>query len=160
MGAEVLTRAEAAEPRSSCILLVTRRHASLVLISKYSAETAASPKIGDKEILDLKWLTTTYALAHRLLYLPVGDVHPQPQHRPPQSTSLVPFPTPYPRPRFLLAQKLQPLFNILFARVATDEKFSVMDGVDGVRKVNLFTGWLWGCWELAGAYEGSVECSF
>lgn len=109
---------------------------------------AFPPKVGDKEILELTRLATTYALAHGLLYLPVGDVQP------PAPTSaihapLALFPTPYPRSKFLLAQKLQPLYNILYARVATDERFldEVMGGVDGVGKVDRFTGQLWECWK-------------
>ena len=109
---------------------------------------AASPEIGEKEIQELTRLATTYALAHGLLYLPVGDVQP------PAPTSaihapLALFPTPFPRSKFLLAKKLQPLYNILYARVATDEKFldEVMGSEDGVGKVDRFTGQLWRCWK-------------
>jgi hypothetical protein len=106
------------------------------------------PTVRSEEIRELTRLTTTYALAHGLLYLPVGDIQP------PAPTSaihapLALFPTSYPRSKFLLAQRLQPLYNILYARVATDEKFldRVMGGVDGVGKVDEFTGQLWRCWK-------------
>ena len=109
---------------------------------------AAPPKVCDKEILELTRLATTYALAHGLLYLPVGDVQP-PAPASAIHAPLALFPTSYPRSKFLLAQKLQPLYNILYARVATDEKFldEVMGGVDGVGKVDRFTGQLWECWK-------------
>lgn len=109
---------------------------------------AVPSKVGDEEIQELTRLATTYALAHGLLYLPIGGVQP------PVPTSaihapLALFPTSYPRSKFLLAQKLQPLYDILYARVATDEKFldEVMGGVDGVGKVDRFTGQLWECWK-------------
>ena len=109
---------------------------------------AVSLEAGEKEIQELARLATTYALAHGLLYLPVGDVQP------PAPTSAIHapialFPTSFPRTKFLLAQKLQPLYNVLYARVATDEKFldEVMGGVDGVGKVDRFTGELWRCWK-------------
>lgn len=106
------------------------------------------PTVRSEEIQELTRLATTYALAHGLLYLPVGDIQP------PAPTSaihapLALFPTSYPRSKFLLAQRLQPLYNVLYARVATDEKFldGVMGGVDGVGKVDEFTGQLWRCWK-------------
>ena len=107
-----------------------------------------SPKIGDKEIQELTTLATTYALAHGLLYLPVGDVQP-PAPASAIHAPLTLFPTSYPRSKFLLAKELQPLYNVLYARIATDEKFldEVMGGVDGVGKVDPFTGQLWKCWK-------------
>lgn len=109
---------------------------------------AISLEAGEKEIQELTRLATTYALAHGLLYLPVGNVQPAA----PTSAIHAPialFPTSFPRTKFLLAQKLQPLYNVLYARVATDEKFldGVMGGVDGVGKVDPFTGELWRCWK-------------
>ena len=104
-------------------------------------------EITEKILQELTRLATTYALAHGLLYLPIGNVQP------PIPTSaihapLAVFPTSFPRSKFLLAQKLQPLYNILYARVATDVKFldEVM-GIDGVGKVDQFTGQLWKCWK-------------
>jgi glutathione synthase len=109
---------------------------------------ANSPKVGDKEIQELTRLATTYALAHGLLYLPAGDVQP-PAPASAIHAPLALFPTSYPRSKFLLARKLQPLYNILYARIATDKKFldEVMGGVDGVGKVDPFTGQLWKCWK-------------
>lgn len=109
---------------------------------------AASLEVGEKEIQELTRLATTFALADGLLYLPVGHVQPPAPisaiHAP-----LAIFPTSFPRSKFLLAQKLQPLYNILYARITTDEKFldKVMGGVDGVGKVDQFTGKLWKCWK-------------
>jgi hypothetical protein len=109
---------------------------------------AVSLEVGKKELGELTRLATTYAIAHGLLYLPVGDVQP------PAPTSaihapLAIFPTSFPRSKFLLAQKLQPLYNILYARVATDEKFldRVMGDVEGVGKADRFIGQLWRCWK-------------
>jgi hypothetical protein len=109
---------------------------------------AVSLEVGEREIQELTSLATTYALAHGLLYLPISDVQP------PAPTSaihapLALFPTSFPRSKFLLAKRLQPLYNILYARVATDERFldEVMGGVDGVGRVDQFTGRLWRCWK-------------
>ena len=111
-------------------------------------EMTVSLEVSEKELQELTRLATTYALAHGLLYLPVGDIQP------PAPTSaihapLAIFPTSFPRSKFLLAQKLQPLYNVLCARVATDEKFldGVMGAVEGVGKVDRFTGQLWNCWK-------------
>jgi glutathione synthase len=109
---------------------------------------AVSLGVGENELRELTRLATTYALAHGLSYLPVGDVQP------PTPTSaihapLAILPTCFPRSKFVLAQQLQPLYNVLYARVATDEKFldEVMGGVEGVGKVDRFTGQLWTCWK-------------
>ena len=109
---------------------------------------ADSLGVGENELQELTRLATTYALAHGLLYLPVGDVQP------PAPTSaihapLAIFPTRFPRSKFVQAKKLQLLYNILYARVATDEKFldEVMGGLEGVGKVDRFTGQLWTCWK-------------
>lgn len=108
----------------------------------------ASLEIGEKEIQELTRLATTYALAHGLVYLPAGDVQPQ---APPSAihAPFTLFPTPFPRSKFLLAKKLQPLYNVLYARIASDEKFldEVMGGVDGVGKTDQFTGQLWRYWK-------------
>jgi hypothetical protein len=108
----------------------------------------ASLEIGEKEIQELTGLATTYALAHGLLYLPVADVQPPA----PASAIHAPFtlfPTLFPRSKFLLAKKLQPLYNVLYARIAADEKFldEVMGSVDGIGKTDRFTGQLWGYWK-------------
>lgn len=115
---------------------------------KQSAEMVASLEVGENELQELTRLATTYALAHGLLYLPIGDVQP------PTPTSaihapLAIFPTCFPRSKFLLAQMLQPLYNVLYARIATDEGFldRVMGSTEGVGKVDQFTGQLWTCWK-------------
>jgi len=96
-----------------------------------SAETSATLEIGDKEIQELTRFATAYALAYGLSFLPAGDVPPAPT-----SVTHAPFAlflTPLPRSK--LAQKPQPLWNVLYARVATNEKFldEVMDRVGKVK---------------------------
>lgn len=130
--------------------ITLRNPLSNPLTSLVSSQTemTVSLEVSEKELQELTRLATTYALAHGLLYLPVGDIQP------PAPTSaihapLAIFPTSFPRSKFLLAQKLQPLYNVLYARVATDEKFldGVMGAVEGVGKVDRFTGQLWNCWK-------------
>ncbi|GBE85446.1 Glutathione synthetase large chain [Sparassis crispa] len=105
------------------------------------------PAISDSQLEALTLLATTYALSHGLVYLPAGNVQP------PAPTSVIHapialFPSPIPRHLFLLAQTLQRTYNVLYARVATDEKFldRVMGEVEGVGKVDEFTGQLWRRW--------------
>lgn len=128
---------------------------------------AVSLQVSKNQLQELTSLATTYALAHGLLYLPVGDFQPPAPtcaiHAP-----LAIFPTLFSRSKFALAQKLQPLYNVLYARVATDEKFmdEVMGGIEGAGKVDQFTGQLWTCWkrvrdegidQVRGG-KNSVEC--
>ena len=110
---------------------------------------ANSLEVDENELQELTRLATSYALACGLLYLPVEDVQP-PAPSSAIHAPLAIFPTRFPRSKFVLAQKLQPLYNVLYARVATDEKFldKVMGSVEGVGKADQFTDRLWTCWKL------------
>jgi len=105
------------------------------------------PALSEAQLEALTLLATTYALSHGLVYLPVA------QNQPPAPTSaihapLALFPSPFPRSLFYHAQKLQRIYNVLYARVAMDERFldRVMGEVEGVGKVDEFTGQLWRRW--------------
>lgn len=105
------------------------------------------PALSESQLAALTILATTYALSHGLTYLPITTVQP------PAPTSaihapLALFPSPFPRSLFDLAWKLQRIYNVLYARVALDEEFldRVMGEVEGVGKVDEFTGQLWRRW--------------
>lgn len=103
------------------------------------------PAVSEEELKELTLLATTYALSHGLQYLPVADPPPitptSAIHAP-----LALFPTPFPRKAFLEAQRLQSLYNLLYARVAMDEGF--LDRVMGkIGKIDTFTGELWRGWK-------------
>lgn len=105
------------------------------------------PNLTDSQLESLTLLATTYALSHGLVYLPVATAQPPA----PTSTIHAPlalFPSPFPRRLFEHAQRLQRIYNVLYARVATDEEFldRVMGEVEGVGKVDEFTGQLWRRW--------------
>jgi len=105
------------------------------------------PELSEAQLEALTLLATTYALSHGLVYLPVAAVPPPA----PTSTIHAPLallPSPIPRDLFHLAQGLQRTYNVLYARVATDEAFldQVMGEVEGVGKVDEFTGNLWRRW--------------
>ncbi|GJJ07834.1 hypothetical protein Clacol_002039 [Clathrus columnatus] len=107
------------------------------------------PQLTESQLDSLSLLATTYALAHGLLYLPPGS----------QSSSTIPtsaihapitlFPTPIPRRLFEQAQKVQSIYNNLYARVALDDAFldKVMGAVEGVGRVDDFVGRLWAGWK-------------
>ena len=114
----------------------------------HSALESWPPNLSDSQLEALTLLATTYALSHGLVYLPVAKVQP------PAPTSaihapLALFPSPFPRKLFVHAQKLQRTYNILYARVASDIAFldRVMGEVEGVGKVDEFTGQLWRRWK-------------
>lgn len=105
------------------------------------------PILTDAQLESLTLLATTYALSHGLVYLPAATVQPPA----PTSTIHAPlalFPAPFPRRIFERAQRLQRIYNVLYARVAMDEHFldRVMGEVDGIGKVDEFTGQLWRRW--------------
>jgi glutathione synthase len=89
-----------------------------------------------------------YALSHGLLF-----PHPTTaQTRVPAAAIHVPFalfPALFPRRLFQHAQKLQRMYNILYARIAMDEEFldCVMGELEGVGKVDRFVGRLWRIWK-------------
>ncbi|KAH9831388.1 uncharacterized protein C8Q71DRAFT_301509 [Rhodofomes roseus] len=105
------------------------------------------PVLSKVQLESLTLQATTYALSHGLVYLPVATVQPPA----PTSTIHAPlalFPSPFPRRLFQHAQRLQRIYNVLYARVAMDEEFldRVMGEVEGVGKVDEFTGQLWRRW--------------
>ncbi|KAJ7094015.1 hypothetical protein B0H15DRAFT_1020657 [Mycena belliarum] len=105
------------------------------------------PALSETELEALTLYATTYALSHGLLYLP--PIQPQPTI--PNSAIHAPlslFPSPFPGRLFLLARRLQSMYNILYARIAMDVQFldSVMGSIEGVGKVDEFVGQLWTGW--------------
>lgn len=105
------------------------------------------PAITDEQLAALALQATTYALSHGLVYLPAAEVQPAA----PTSTIHAPlslFPSPIPRQLFVQARQLQRIYNILYARVATDVEFLDRTmGEKGVGKVDEFTGQLWKRWK-------------
>lgn len=122
------------------------------------------PEISESELDTLTLLATTYALSHGLVYLPVAKVQPPA----PTSTIHAPlslFPSPIPRKQFEKAKNLQSLYNVLYARIATDVDFldRVMGEEQGVGQVDEFTGQLWRQWKRLRDREAGivqVRCRF
>jgi glutathione synthase len=117
------------------------------------------PELSEQQLESLTLLATTYALSHGLLYLPVAASPP------PAPTSAIHapvtlFPTPFPRHLFSLAQRLQPMYNVLYSRVAMDQEFldKVMGEVEGVGKVDEFVGQLWRGWKQVRATGVAQVC--
>ncbi|KAJ3836646.1 hypothetical protein F5878DRAFT_624625 [Lentinula raphanica] len=104
------------------------------------------PHISDRDRSTLQYRATTYALAHGLLYLPLGDQPPAPTSAIHAPMSL--FPTPFPRTLFQQAQRLQSIYNVLYSRIAMDTEFldRTMGAEVGVGQVDEFTGQLWSGW--------------
>ena len=106
------------------------------------------PKLTEAEVAALTLQATTYALSHGLVYLPVADKQPPA----PTSTIHAPLallPSPIPRRQFEEAKGLQKIYNVLYSRIATDVEFldRIMGAVEGVGKVDEFTGSLWSRWK-------------
>ena len=115
------------------------------------------PDISQSELETLTLLATTYALSHGLVYLPVANIQPPA----PTSTIHAPlalFPSPIPRKQFEKARTLQHLYNVLYARIATDVDFldRVMGEERGVGQVDEFTGQLWRQWKRLRSREGGI----
>ena len=106
------------------------------------------PELSEERLEFLTLLATTYALSHGLLYLPVST-SPPPAPMSAIHAPITLFPTPFPRRLFSQAKRLQPIYNVLYSRVAMDEKFldKVMGEVEGVGKVDKFVGQLWRGWK-------------
>ena len=106
------------------------------------------PKFTDVQLETLLHHATTYALAHGLTYLP-----PTPSQPPsPSSVIHAPIslvPTPVPRAVFQKAQRLQSVYNHLYARVAADDDFldQVMGAEMGVGQADDFVRRLWKGWK-------------
>ncbi|PSR73740.1 hypothetical protein PHLCEN_2v10430 [Hermanssonia centrifuga] len=106
------------------------------------------PELAEEQLTALTLQATTYALSHGLVYLPIAKTQPPA----PTSTIHAPlalFPSPIPRKLFEQARALQRIYNVLYSRVATDVQFldNVMGEVEGVGKVDEFTGQLWRRWK-------------
>ncbi|TDL16651.1 glutathione synthase [Rickenella mellea] len=111
------------------------------------------PNISQPELEYLTKLATTYALSHGLLYLPPHlPSGPPPPTQAPSSAIHAPlsiFPSPFPRELFERAQRLQSVYNVLYARIAQDAEFldRVMGAEVGAGRVDVFTGELWKIWK-------------
>ncbi|KAG8902836.1 hypothetical protein FRB99_004032 [Tulasnella sp. 403] len=110
------------------------------------------PQLTDAQRNELTNLATSYALSNGLAYLPL----PQPgvAKRPNAPTSAIHapfalFPSPFPRKLFEQAQRLQHVYNVLYARVAQDVPFldRVLGTSEGVGRVDEFVGSLWTGWK-------------
>lgn len=134
----------------SCLLHRSLREIRVALVGDMVLSPTENwpPTLSDTQLEALTLLATTYALSHGLTYLPVAKTQP------PAPTSVIHaplalFPSPFPRNLFHHAQRLQRTYNILYARVASDVDFldRVMGEVEGVGKVDEFTGQLWRRWK-------------
>lgn len=108
------------------------------------------PEVTNEQLEDLRLQATTYALAHGLLYLPPvanGQLPPFPSSAIHAPFSL--FPTPFPRQQFVRAQSLQQIYNVLYARVASDHEFldNILSAETAVGRVDEFVGELWTIWK-------------
>lgn len=106
------------------------------------------PQLTDVQLATLVHHATTYALAHGLAYLPPTPSQPLS----PTSAIHAPIsllPAPVPRALFEKAQLLQSVYNILYARVATDDDFldRVMGAEVGVGQADEFVRRLWKGWK-------------
>lgn len=106
------------------------------------------PPLTDIQLATLTHHATTYALAHGLTYLP-----PTPS-RPPSPSSAIHapislLPAPVPRDLFQKAQRLQSIYNTLYARVAVDDGFldQVMGAEVGAGQADEFVRRLWQGWK-------------
>ncbi|KAG5641608.1 hypothetical protein DXG03_004645 [Asterophora parasitica] len=105
------------------------------------------PKLTEAQVHELTLLATSYAFSTGLLYLPPAKQQPPI----PESAIHAPlalFPSPLPRRLFEQAQRIQHIYNILYARIALDEEFldRIMGAENGVGKVDDFIGQLWTGW--------------
>ncbi|KAF5382619.1 hypothetical protein D9615_002766 [Tricholomella constricta] len=106
------------------------------------------PTLSNAQIHELTLLATSYAFSNGLLYLPPAERQPPI----PESAIHAPlalFPSPFPRSLFEHAQRLQHIYNVLYARIAQDEEFldRIMGTENGVGKVDDFIGQLWTGWK-------------
>lgn len=115
------------------------------------------PALSPSQLEELHLQATTYALSHGLLYLPPG------QQQPPIPSSAIHapfalFPSPFPRTLFNHAQDLQQIYNVLYARVASDTEFldQVLSAETAVGRVDEFVGALWKIWKEVRS-EGLVQ---
>lgn len=101
------------------------------------------PEVTEEQRAHLVNLSTTYALSHGFTLLPPNSTTP-PTHTISAPLSL--FPTPFPKTLYDFVVKLQPIYNLLYARIALDWEF--LDEVMGsVSEVDDFQGELWRGWK-------------
>jgi glutathione synthase len=108
------------------------------------------PTLPAEQLDYLTLQATTYALAHGLLYLPPNGGQPLPPI--PASAIHAPFalfPTPFPKALFERANRLQHIYNVLYARVASDDGFldGILNADTAVGRVDEFVGSLWRIWK-------------
>ncbi|KAF9220257.1 glutathione synthase [Gyrodon lividus] len=106
------------------------------------------PSLTHAQLETLTHHATTYALAHGLIYLPPTPAQPSS----PSSAIHAPIsllPAPVPRSLFEKAQRLQSVYNTLYARVATNDDFldREMGAEEGVGKADEFVRKLWNGWK-------------
>jgi glutathione synthase len=118
------------------------------------------PELSPPQLEELTLQAKTYALSHGPLYLPQPT--PGTQLPPfPSSAIHAPFalfPSPFPRKLFEKARELQQIYNVLYARVASDEEFldRVLSADTAVGRVDRFVGELWKIWKEVRT-EGLVQ---
>lgn len=120
------------------------------------------PEITEEQLQELKLQATTYALAHGLLYLPPvenGQLPPSPSSAIHAPFAL--FPSLFPRDLFVRAQNLQQIYNVLYARVASDQEFldSILSAETAVGRVDEFVRELWTIWKEVRNEKGAQVCS-
>lgn len=108
------------------------------------------PTLPVEQLNYLTFQATTYALACGLLYLPPTDGRPLPPI--PAAATHAPFalfPTPFPKALFERAQRLQHIYNVLYARVASDDAIldEILSAATAVGRVDQFVGALWRIWK-------------
>jgi glutathione synthase len=108
------------------------------------------PPLAKGQIEALSLEANTFALSKGLSYLPkpgtgtdISSIPVSAIHAP-----YTLLPTPFPRQLFRFAQRLQPFYNVLYSRIASD--FDLLDRIMGaevgVGRVH-FTGTLWWGWK-------------
>jgi glutathione synthase len=108
------------------------------------------PEISEENLQELTHQAATYALANGLLYLPPITTGNLPSI--PSSAIHAPFalfPTPFPRKLFNHAKSLQRIYNVLYARIASDQQFldDILNAETAVGRVDTFVGELWKIWK-------------
>ena len=109
------------------------------------------PPLTKGQIETLALEANTFALTKGLSYLPKPGATANASSIP-VSAIHAPYtllPTPFPRRLFQLAQRLQPLYNLLYSRIASDTVLldRIMGAEVGVGRVDHFTGTLWQGWK-------------
>ena len=105
------------------------------------------PSLSVEQLNYLTLQATTYALAHGLIHLPPTNHQPVPASAIHAPFAL--FPTPFPKALFQRAQRLQRIYNILYARIASDGAFldKILSADTAVGRVDEFIGSLWRIWK-------------